>query len=130
MVIVVNTRHLLKENLDDVGYFTKEVLEYLVRKHPDHEFHFFFDRPYEPAFLFSPNVKGHVLTLPARHPLLWKYWFDVKVSSALKKIKADVFLSPEGQCSLTSKVPQCVVIQDLGFLHHPDAYRKSHLQYY
>lgn len=130
MVIAVNTRFLLKENLEGFGYFTKEVLTYLVKKYPEHEFHFFFDRPFDPAFLFSSNVKAHILSPPARHPLLWKYWFDIKVSSALKKIKADVFLSPDGQCSLTTNVPQCVVIHDLGFLHHPESYRKSHLAYY
>ena len=130
MVIAVNTRFLLKESLEGFGYFTKEVLRHLVANHPEHRFHFFFDRPYNPSFIFSSNVTGHVLTPPARHPLLWKYWFDVKVSRALKKVKADVFLSPDGQCSLTTKIPQCVVMHDLGFLHYPEGYQKSHLRYY
>ncbi|HVG42350.1 MAG TPA: glycosyltransferase family 1 protein, partial [Chitinophagaceae bacterium] len=60
---------------------------------------------------------------------LWKYWFDVKVSLLLKRLKADVFLSMDGQCSLTTKVPQCLVVHDLGFLHHPQAYKKSHWLY-
>jgi glycosyltransferase involved in cell wall biosynthesis len=66
---------------------------------------------------------------PARHPLLWKYWYDVKVAMLLRKLKADVFFSPDGQCSLTTGVPQCVVIHDLGFLHHPEGYKKSHWLY-
>lgn len=102
----------------------------MATTHPEHQFHFLFDRPYDQAFIFSSNVTAHVLTPPARHPLLWKYWFDIKVSSALKKIKAEVFFSPDGQCSLTTKVPQCVVIHDLGFLHYPQGYKKSHLGYY
>ncbi|HEY1023201.1 MAG TPA: glycosyltransferase family 1 protein, partial [Flavisolibacter sp.] len=67
---------------------------------------------------------------PARHPLLWKYWFDFKVTRRLQKIKADVFFSPDGQCSLTTRVPQCLVVHDLGFLHFPEGYRKTHLAYY
>jgi len=129
-VIAVNTRFLLKDNLEGFGYFTKQVLEVLTKKYPEHQFHFFFDRPFDECFIFSANVQGHVLSPPARHPLLWKYWFDVKVPRLLKKIKADVFFSPDGQCSLTTKVPQCLVVHDLGFLHYPDTYQKSHLRYY
>src|SRR6476469_6503174 len=130
MVIAVNTRFLLPGRLEGFGYFTKEVLQRLTAKHPEHQFHFFFDRPFDKIYLFSDNVQGHVLSPPARHPLLWKYWFDVKVPRTLKRIKADVFLSPDGQCSLTTKVPQVLVVHDLGFLHHPKGYQASHLRYY
>ncbi|GAA4738528.1 glycosyltransferase family 4 protein [Flavisolibacter ginsenosidimutans] len=130
MVIAVNTRFLLPGKLEGFGYFTKEVLQPLTAKHPEHQFHFFFDRPFDKSYLFSSNVQGHVLSPPARHPLLWKYWFDVKVPQLLKKVKADVFLSPDGQCSLTTKVPQVLVVHDLGFLHHPESYQTSHLRYY
>ena len=130
MRIAVNTRFLLEGQLEGFGYFTKEVLALLTRQHPEHQFHFFFDRPFSRGFLFSPNVTGHVLSPPARHPLLWKYWFDVKVALQLKKLKADVFLSPDGQCSLTTAVPQCLVLHDLGFLHYPEGYQPSHRAYY
>ena len=129
MVIAVNARFLLN-SLEGFGYFTKEVLALLTRQNPEHRFHFFFDRPFHNDFIFSPNVTGHVLPPPARHPLLWKYWYDVRVSLQLKKIKADVFLSPDGQCSLTTTVPQCLVVHDLGFLHYPEGYQKSHLAYF
>lgn len=129
MVIAVNTRFLLPQ-LEGFGYFTREVLQILTTKYPQHQFHFFFDRPFDSTFIFSVNVQGHVVSPPARHPLLWKYWFDVKVSRLLKKLKADVFLSPDGQCSLTTKVPQCMVVHDLGFLHQPEGYHKTHLNYY
>jgi len=130
MVIAVNTRFLLPGKMEGFGYFTKEVAQRLATKYPQHQFHFFFDRPFDKGYLFSGNVQGHVLSPPARHPLLWKYWFDVKVPRLLKKIKADVFFSPDGQCSLTTKVPQVLVVHDLAFLHHPDGYQQSHLCYY
>jgi glycosyltransferase involved in cell wall biosynthesis len=130
MIIAVNTRFLLMNQLEGFGYFTKEVLAILTKRHAEHQFHFFFDRPFSREFLFSANVTGHVLSPPARHPLLWKYWYDVKVPLQLKKLKADVFLSPDGQCSLTTGVPQCLVVHDLGFLHYPEGYQKSHLAYY
>ncbi len=129
MVIAVNTRFLLPKNLEGFGYFTKELLQLLTQQYPQHQFHFFFDRPFDAAFIFSPNVQGHLVSPPARHPFLWKYWFDVKVLLLLKRLKADVFLSVDGQCSLTTRVPQCLVVHDLGFLHHPEAYKKSHRLY-
>jgi glycosyltransferase involved in cell wall biosynthesis len=100
-----------------------------VRKHPEHQFYFLFDRPFNEEFIFSSNVHPVVVSPPARHPLLWKYWYDVKLPVILKKIKADVLVSPDGYSSLTTKVPQCLVVHDLGFLHQPDAYKKSHVRF-
>jgi glycosyltransferase involved in cell wall biosynthesis len=130
MIIAVNTRFLVKDQLEGYGYFIKEVFEILTKKHPEHQFYFLFDRPFNSEFVFSDNVHAVIIPPPARHPLLWKYWYDFKIPKALKKIKADVFVSPDGYCSLTTKVPQCMVIHDLGFLHQPDTYRKSHTEFY
>lgn len=128
MNIAVNTRLLLDE-LEGNGYFIREIFQILVKDHPEHQFYFLFDRPFNEKYIFSSNVHPLIISPPARHPVLWKYWFDVKVPWALKKIKADVFVSPDGYCSLTSAVPQCMVVHDLGFLHHPEAYKKTHAWY-
>ena len=47
----------------------------------------------------------------------------------LKKYKADVFVSPDGFCSLATKIPQCLVVHDLAFLHYPGFNQKSHLRF-
>lgn len=129
MNIAVNTRFLLKDQLEGYGYFTSQLFERIVKNHPEHQFFFFFDRGFSEEFVFASNVHPVIISPPARLPLLWKYWFDVKVLLALKKINADVFISPDGFCSLTTKVPQCMVVHDLGFLHHPEAYKKSHVSF-
>ena len=130
MIIAVNTRFLLKDRLEGYGYFIKEVFSRLVKAHLQHQFYFLFDRPYDLDFIFSDNCKPIIIGPPARHPLLWKWWYDVKVPLVLKKIKADVFVSPDGFCSLTTRVPQCLVVHDLGFLHYAEGYKKSHLLFY
>jgi glycosyltransferase involved in cell wall biosynthesis len=130
MIIAVNTRLLLGSQLEGIGYFTREVFQRLAVKHPQHQFYFIFDRVYDPQFIVSPNIHPVVIGPPARHPLLWKFWYDVRLPLLLKKIKADVFVSPDGFCSLTTSIPQCLVIHDLGFLHQPHAYKTSHLPYY
>ncbi|MFN2456983.1 MAG: glycosyltransferase family 4 protein [Chitinophagaceae bacterium] len=130
MVVAINTRFLLKHTLEGYGYFIKEVFGRLAVQYPEHQFYYLFDRPYDTELHFPQNVTPLVVPPPARHPILWKYWYDVKIPRILKKIKADVFVSPDGFCSLTTGVPQCLVLHDLGFLHYPEAYKKMHALYY
>ncbi|RYZ23715.1 MAG: glycosyltransferase family 1 protein [Chitinophagaceae bacterium] len=129
MNIAVNTRVLLKDHLEGVGYFIQEVFRRLAAAHPEHHFFFLFDRPYDEAFVFGPNVTPIVVGPKARHPVLWRIWFDLQVPIVLRRIKADVFVSPDGYASLTTRVPQCLIVHDLGFLHQPEAYKKIHLGY-
>lgn len=130
MKIAVNTRFLLKDYLEGYGYFIYETFKRITAAHPKHEFVFIFDRPYDERFVFGPNVKAVVTGPPARHPLLWKLWYDIKVPVLLRKYKADVFVSCDGFCSLGTKVPQCLLVHDLAFLHYPSFIPKSQLLYY
>ena len=130
MTIAVNARYLLPDYLEGYGYFLSETLQRITQSNPSHEFLFIFDRPYDERFLFSPNVKAVVAGPPARHPLLWKFWYDVKVPSILKKYKADVFFSADGFCSLHTTVPQAIVVHDLAFLHDRSFMKTSHFLFY
>jgi glycosyltransferase involved in cell wall biosynthesis len=130
MRIAVNTRFLLNDYLEGYGYFIYETFKRITAAHPGHEFIFIFDRPYDEQFVFGSNVKAVVTGPPARHPLLWKLWYDIKVPVLLRKYKADVFVSCDGFCSLGTKVPQCLVLHDLAFLHYPSFIPKSQLLYY
>lgn len=120
MRIAVNVRFLLKGRLEGIGGYTFEVVRRLVTKHPEHEFLFFFDRPFDPSFQFGPNVKPIVAYPPARHYLLWWWWYEMSLPFLLKKYKADVFFSPDGYCSLRSKVPTVMVTHDIAHVHYPD----------
>ncbi len=130
MNIAVNTRFLLTDYLEGYGYFIYETFKRITQHHPEHQFIFIFDRPYDKRFVFGENVKAVVTGPAARHPLLWKLWYDYKVPALLRKYKADVFVSPDGFCSLRTKLPQCLVIHDLAFLHYPSFNKKSHLLFY
>jgi len=119
MRIAVNTRLLLKERLEGIGWFTFETLKRMTRNHPEHEFIFIFDRPWSEEFIFSENVTPVVIGPPARHPFLFYIWFEFQIPRVLKKFKADLFLSPDGYLSLNTKVPQLAVIHDISFVHRP-----------
>lgn len=120
MRIAVNTRLLLKGKLEGIGWFTFETLIRMTQNHPEHEFIFIFDRPYDPDYIFSDNITPVVIGPQARHPLLFYIWFDFQIPKVLKKYKADLFLSPDGYLSLRTQVPQLAVIHDINFVHRPD----------
>lgn len=88
--------------------------------HPDVEFLFFFDRKWSTEFVFGPNVTPVNLFPQARHPFLFYLWFEWAIPAALKKYKADIFLSPDGYLSLSTDIPQIAVIHDLNFEHYPE----------
>lgn len=129
MIIAVNTRLLLKDKLEGIGWFTYETLKRITLSHPEHQFIFFFDRPYHTDFVFADNVKAVVVNPPARHPVLWFLFFEIGIRKALKKYKADIFVSTDGWLSLGSKVKSFDVIHDLNFEHYPE-FIKPVVRYY
>ncbi|MBE9467910.1 MAG: glycosyltransferase family 4 protein [Bacteroidetes bacterium] len=119
MKIAVNTRLLIKDKLEGIGWFTFETFKRITKNHPEHEFIFIFDRPFSDEFIFSSNVKPVVIYPQSRHPFLWYVWFEHSLSRFLKKTKPDLFVSPDGFLSLSSNIPSFSVIHDINFVHQP-----------
>jgi glycosyltransferase involved in cell wall biosynthesis len=130
MKIAVNTRLLLKNKLEGIGWVAYETLRRMVKDHPEVEFYFLFDREPDPMFVFADNVKPIVLFPQARHPFLFIWFFEFSVTKALKRIKPDLFFSPDGYLSLRSDVPQVAQFHDLNFEHFPKDMPKIHLWHY
>jgi len=131
--IAVNTRLLIKDKLEGIGWFTSESLSRITRQHPEHEFIFLFDRSFDNSFIFSSNITPLVLPPAARHPFLYYTWFEYILPGALNKSGADIFLSPDGFLSLRSNVPSIAVIHDLNFEHYPQDLRwllRNYYRYY
>ena len=120
MRIAINTRFLLPNKMEGFGWYTYETVKRIVLSHPEHEFCFFFDRKFDDTFLFADNVVPVVIGPPARHPILFKIWFNRSVTKAIKKYQIDAFISPDGYLSLKTDVPQLAVIHDLNFEHYPE----------
>lgn len=131
MKIAVNTRLLLKGKLEGIGWFSEESLHRIVLQHPEHQFYFLFDRPYDESFVYAPNVTPVVCYPQARHPYLWCLFFEFGIPYQLRKIKPDIFLSTDGWIPLHLKDTKVVdVIHDLNFEHHPDFIKPVVLRYY
>lgn len=131
MRIAINTRLLLPGKMDGIGWFTYETTRRMVAAHPEHQFILLFDR--RPSgldeLLAAPNVQPVVLCPQARHPVLWWMFFELSVPAALKRYKADLYLSPDGMMPLRPKVPTLNVIHDLNFEHADGNLKPSHQRY-
>ncbi|MBM77540.1 MAG: glycosyltransferase [Crocinitomicaceae bacterium] len=130
MNIGVNARHLIKNQLEGIGWYSFEILRRITTSHPEHNFYFFFDRKYSDEFIFSSNVHPVVVLPQARHPVLFKWWFDYALPKKFKEYKIDLFFSPDGFMSLRTNVHQIGVIHDLNFEHYPNDLPKSVLKFY
>ena len=130
MKIAVNTRLLIKNKLEGIGWYTYETFKRITQEHPEHEFHFLFDRKPDKEFIFSSNIKPVVLHPQARHPLLWHLWFQFSVARYLKINGIDLFISPDGFIPLRAKTPTIAVIHDINFHHHPEGLPLTSRYYY
>lgn len=130
MQIVVNTRLLLKNKLDGIGWFTYQTLSRITKNNPQVHFIFLFDRQFNPEFIFSDNVTPIILSPQARHPFLYYAWFQFSVKSLLNKLKPDLFLSPDGFVCLGAKCKQLIVLHDINFYHHPKDLKWLTSKYY
>ena len=119
MKIAVNTRLLIKNKMEGIAVHAHNVLKRVTKAHPEHQFLFLFDRPYDEEFIYSSNITPIVLFPQARHPFLYYWWFEFSVARVLNKVKPDIFYSPDGFLSLRTKTCSLPVIHDINFEHYP-----------
>jgi glycosyltransferase involved in cell wall biosynthesis len=128
MRIAVDTKFLPANEVHD--YFIKKLFCRLAKVHKDHQFIFFLDKPIDALPALPLNVTPVVITPEPTNFILYKWWYDVKVPSALKKHKADVFICTYGLCSLHTKIPQLLIVHNLSFLHDSVFFPKNSLSFY
>lgn len=119
MKILVNTRLLIKNKLDGIGWFSYETLSRMAKNHPEVDFIFVFDRPFSKEFVFENNVTATYIGPPARHPFLWWWWFQNSLPRLINRYKPDAILSPDGFLTANTSIPQLAVIHDINFEHYP-----------
>lgn len=130
MQIVVNTRLLIEDKLDGIGWFSDQTLKRITQRNPDVHFVFLFDRDYSERFIYADNITPLVLGPQARHPFLYYAWFHVSVRQLLNRMKPDLFLSPDGFLSPGASCRQLPVIHDINFLHNPGDLKPLTSKYY
>lgn len=117
--VAVNTRLLLKGKIEGIGRYAYEILKRMVENHPEVQFTFIFDRPWDEEFIFGPNVTPIVIFPPSRHAFLWYFGFHFTIPRLLSTLKPDLFYSPEPYLTNHKKIPQVNVFHDLDYVHRP-----------
>lgn len=101
----------------------------IAKAKPQHQFIFIYDKYFEdPSAINANSIIAKIDSLP-KSTLWWKYWYDHKLSQLAKKNKADVLVTT-GCCSLRTKIPQCLFIDDLSFLFAPQFLTKSQVRFF
>ena len=113
MKIAINARFLIPSKMEGFGRITYEVTKRLVENNPDDIFYLLFDRPHKGKFNFGNNAIPVVIPPPARHPILFYLWFEVSLFFVLRRIKPDVFFSPDGYASIRSPVKTLFMVQHI-----------------
>ena len=140
MRVAVNMRLVLPGKMDGIGWFAYETTRRMVALHPDDSFLLLFDRdPRKLAtgvageglgkLLAMDNVETMTLCPQARHPLLWWMFFECSVPMALRRWRADIYVSPDGMMPLHPRIPTLNVIHDINFEHSTDNLKRSHQWY-
>ncbi len=133
-------RLVLPGKMDGIGWFAYETTRRLIAAHPEHRFLLLFDRPFTALtapvadegmrrMMAAPNVEARVLCPQARHPVLWWMFFELSVPIALRRWKADLYLTPDGMMQVHPKVKTLSVIHDINFEHSADNLKPSHQRY-
>ena len=115
MRIGVDTRVLVNEKGPRFRNYTWQLLQHLPQQYSKHQFYSFSDDENNDLMQGLDNITAISITPRAINFLTLKWWYDVKLSLALKKYKIDVLICPNGICSLTTKVPQVLIFQQLNF---------------
>lgn len=130
MKIIINIKLFLHDINEDSSCFPINIVDELINRNPKHEFVIITDKFNSKRVLAKKNVSVMTVSNFTRHPLLWKWWYDIKLPGILKRHKAGVFVSFNGFCSLTTTVPQCILLHDLSFLYKTSLSKRPHLFFY
>jgi len=118
MIIAVNTRTFTENSA--MLNFIEPCLQLIVAQHPEHSFIFIAEKPMLMQIGKPQNVQTVIIKQQAAIPLLWKIWHWYKLPFLLKKIKANVLINAAGDGAMRTKVPQCLIVNNLNFLLYPE----------
>src|SRR6185369_15129681 len=92
--------------------FIVETSFLLAEQNFEHRFIIISDQKPAEQFSFYSNIETILVKPLSKNALLKKIWWDIKLPAILKKVKADLFISFHNTCSLTTIIPQFMMIQN------------------
>ena len=101
----------------------------LAESHQEDYFIFIFDEQKKINISFPKNVKSLIIPRNAESIVNLKLCYNLKIPIALKKYKADIFVT-ENLISILTKVPQLLLSPDLTFIFQPSFLNKKWIRFY
>jgi glycosyltransferase involved in cell wall biosynthesis len=94
--------------------FIVETFFPLLKEFPDHRYILITDIGNE--FASIPGFEKVTIRAQPKNPILKGFWIERTLTGLLKKIKADIFISADDLCSLSTSLPQCILMPGTGNL--------------
>jgi glycosyltransferase involved in cell wall biosynthesis len=130
MRIAIDTNFLGKNEFDEHRLYAEELLMHFILQHSEYTFIFLFDKPIASKFNEVSNIEKVIISPSFKKSLAGRYWYDLKLAAALKKIKADIFIGFDGLACLATKLPQMIVLQDASLLPQSKKRKKIDAWFY
>jgi glycosyltransferase involved in cell wall biosynthesis len=130
MRIGIDTRILASEGNIPFRNYTYQLLQYLSQHYVQHQLYAFSIVGNEDLVKDLRNVEIIYINPSATNLFSLKIWYDFKLSLALKKHEINLLICPNGVCSLTTKVPQILIVQHLDFNKKTTAASINSLSFY
>ena len=118
MVIAINITNWSEDFESWNGFYLSPTIQGLSEQFPSAQFLLITDRILTVKKTWPANVKQLSVRPVAKNLFRLRYWLDFCIPKVLRKHKVDLFISVR-YCSLRTKVPQLLIIDDLSFLHFP-----------
>jgi glycosyltransferase involved in cell wall biosynthesis len=116
-------------NASSLSDFVYEIFLRMAASNPEHTFLFIFDKPFSEKINFPQNVIPLAIERKGNSRLKWKFWYKLKIPIALKRHKADIFIS-EKFISLRTIIPQLLLFPDFTFIQQPSFLEKKTVRFY
>jgi len=128
MNIAVNAFFLPGSFPESGSHFIITSFTSIAAQFPEHQFIFITDKATLFTFPSEKNCTNIIVGPEIKNSLRLKYWLNYKVPTLLLKHHVDVFVT-SAVCSLRSKIPQCLIINELSFLTQKNELAKNWNRY-
>jgi glycosyltransferase involved in cell wall biosynthesis len=115
MIIAVHIRQI--EQQHDYYQYILELVSELAEQHPEHQFIIIGNAPLLSKTISGQNISWVHQKAFLQSPVLWKVWYQLRLPLLLHKQAVDILLCVDSIAAGMTKVPQVLIIKDLGFLN-------------
>jgi glycosyltransferase involved in cell wall biosynthesis len=129
MTIVVNAGLFSIPHYYNDRSFLTDCFTLLAAKFPHHQFIFITDNTTGTVPVTAKNIHTIAEWPKKPSPLRTLYWLRYKIPALLRKHNAAVYIS-SNTCCLRTKLAQCILLDDLSFLHQSKIFTKTWLWFY